>query len=74
MPLLHPHRFTSSFLAFNYSSSSSPHLLIRSYQISQVAGACKIRQLSSRRSLYGHISDHKMAPQLEPFFKQYVNL
>jgi hypothetical protein len=25
------------------------------------------------RSFYGHISDPKMAPQLEPFFKQYVN-
>lgn len=24
------------------------------------------------RYFYGHISDHKMAPQLEPFFKQFV--
>lgn len=24
----------------------------------------------SRRFFYGHISDSKMAPQLEPFFKQ----
>lgn len=29
-------------------------------------------QLSFRRSFYGHISDRKMAPQLEPFFKQWV--
>lgn len=26
--------------------------------------------LSSRRFFYGYISDSKMAPQLEPFFKQ----
>jgi Cys-Gly metallodipeptidase DUG1 len=31
-------------------------------------------RFSSRRSYYGYISDSKMAPQLEPFFKQYVRL
>jgi Cys-Gly metallodipeptidase DUG1 len=30
------------------------------------------RPLVSRRFFYGQISDTKMAPQLEPFFKQYV--
>lgn len=30
------------------------------------------RPFVSRRFYYGYISDSKMAPQLEPFFKQYV--
>jgi Cys-Gly metallodipeptidase DUG1 len=32
------------------------------------------RPIVPRRFFYGHISDTKMAPQLEPFFKQYVPL
>lgn len=31
------------------------------------------RSFASRRFFYGYISDSKMAPQLEPFFKQYVS-
>jgi hypothetical protein len=29
-----------------------------------------LRPLPYRRTYYGYISDPKMAPQLEPFFKQ----
>lgn len=31
-------------------------------------------RLVSRRFFYGYINDRKMAPQLEPFFKQCVEL
>jgi len=30
------------------------------------------RQTVPRRTFYGHITDTKMAPNLEPYFKQYV--
>lgn len=45
--------------------ASSPCLISRSAYKSIVI---------PRRSFYGHISDPKMAPNLEPYFKQYVQL
>lgn len=55
--------------SFTPSAISSPYRL----QIQQSGIRNLPRPHFIRRFFYGHISDPKMAPQLEPFFKQYVN-
>ncbi|KAL3704203.1 hypothetical protein TMatcc_009894 [Talaromyces marneffei ATCC 18224] len=40
----------------------------------QLSSGTSLKPHLARRFYYGHISDHKMAPQLEPFFKQVDDL
>jgi hypothetical protein len=46
--------------------------LPRRFQIRSSTIASPLRPYLTRRFYYGQISDPKMAPQLEPFFRQYV--
>ena len=41
------------------------------FSLSQFTPSFKPSPFVSRRFFYGYISDSRMAPQLEPFFKQY---
>jgi Cys-Gly metallodipeptidase DUG1 len=56
------------------------HKLYKGYPQSVIKRKCwesqliypKTNHTYAHRSFYGNISDQKMAPQLEPFFTQYV--
>jgi Cys-Gly metallodipeptidase DUG1 len=75
MPLI-PLRRITTLVGRNNSYLPSSSVFARGHQAFQFAGTClklPTYPLSPRRSYYGHISDHKMAPQLEPFFKQCVS-
>jgi Cys-Gly metallodipeptidase DUG1 len=56
----------SSPLPINTCSSRPPWALF--------AARSPVSSRIHRRFFYGHIDDAKMAPQLEPFFKQYARL
>jgi Cys-Gly metallodipeptidase DUG1 len=62
----HPHTVLSIFTKTRYLDCGRVLGKVRNHQPRNTSGISK----SSVRTFYGHISDVKMAPQLEPFFKQ----